>query len=409
MGVESDLLSKAQAFVEEFFKKNLSENIFYHNIDHTLDVVEAAEKIGRFCDLTEEDMETVLLAAWFHDTGYYEGQLDHEIKRKEIAENFLRNNHVSEKRIAEVCGCIIATKIPQRPVNNLEEVLCDADLYHLATNEFFKKSELLKKEISMAVDNKVEDEEWYKNSIKFLKKHHYFTQYGKEKLFPVKQKNLKKLKALNKELRAIKEAENDNGDVSNPSGQADSEQLVFGKKKPVRGIETLFRVTSRNHVDFSSMADNKANIMITINTLMMSIVFSLLIQKLQEYPALIFPTIILTIVCTVTIIFAILSTRPNLSRGTFSRDEIKKKQTNLLFFGNFYKMPLKDYEWGVRQIMKDSDYLYGSLIRDVYYLGKVLGKKYFFLRISYTVFMFGIILSVIAFAIVVFLFPTHRI
>ena len=405
MGVETDLLKKTQAYVEDFFKKNLTENIVYHNIGHTLEVVEAAEKIGESCDLTKEEMEAVLVAAWFHDTGYYKGQLNHEVASMEIAEEFLRKHNVSEKMIAEVGGCIIATKIPQRPVNKMEEVLCDADLFHLATNQFFKKSELLKKEISMALDNEVEEAEWYKNSIKFLKKHHYFTKYGQEKLFPVKKKNLKKLKVLNRELKAIKEAENTQDDKSG-EGQ---HQLKTGKKKPVRGIETLFRVTSRNHVDFSSMADNKANIMITINTLMMSIVFSLLIQKLQEYPALIFPTIILTIVCTVTIIFAILSTRPNLSRGTFSREEIKKKQTNLLFFGNFYKMPLDDYEWGVREIMKDSDYLYGSLIRDVYYLGKVLGKKYFFLRISYTVFMFGIILSVIAFAIVVFLFPTHRI
>jgi len=180
-------------------------------------------------------------------------------------------------------------------------------------------------------------------------------------------------------------------------------------KKPTRGIETLFRITSRNHVDFSSMADNKANIMISINSIMMSIVFSVLFNKFATDPNLIPPTIILSIVSTTTIIFAILATRPNLTSGVFTRDDIRKRRTNLLFFGNFYKMPLNDYEWGIKELMNDRDFLYGSMIRDIYYLGKVLGKKYLFLRISYTIFMFGLVISIIAFAIAVFLFPTASI
>lgn len=406
MEFETDLLNKSKDYVESFLNDNLSEKIYYHNLDHTLEVVEASYEVGKGSALSDENLETVLIAAWFHDTGYSKGMVGHEVKSKEIAERFLRENKVEEKKIAEVCGCIIATKLPQRPTSKIEEVLCDADLFHLSTKDFLKKSELLRKEFSLDLDNEIEDREWLKESIKFLKKHNYFTEYGKEKLFPAKKKNIKKLKALHEDLMKYQNAEQD--DIPKKGGK-EKKGKNRDENKPVRGIETLFRVTSRNHVDFSSMADNKANIMITINTLMMSIVFSLLIQKLQEFPALTYPTIILTIVCTTTIIFAILSTRPNLSRGTFEKEDIRNKRTNLLFFGNFYKMPLPDYEWGVRQLMDDSDYLYGSLIRDIYFLGKVLGKKYFYLRISYTVFMFGIILTVLSFAIIIFLFPTHRI
>jgi hypothetical protein len=141
----------------------------------------------------------------------------------------------------------------------------------------------------------------------------------------------------------------------------------------------------------------------------MSIVFSVLFNKFATDPNLIPPTIILSIVSTTTIIFAILATRPNLTSGVFTRDDIRKRRTNLLFFGNFYKMPLNDYEWGIKELMNDRDFLYGSMIRDIYYLGKVLGKKYLFLRISYTIFMFGLVISIIAFAIAVFLFPTASI
>jgi hypothetical protein len=181
------------------------------------------------------------------------------------------------------------------------------------------------------------------------------------------------------------------------------------KKRPNRGIETLFRITSRNHVDFSSMADNKANIMISVNSIMLSIIFSVLFRRFEEYPNLIIPAIILSVVCTTTIIFAILATRPNLTEGVFTKEDILKRRTNLLFFGNFHKMPLQDYEWGVKQLMKDRDFLYGSMIRDIYFLGKVLGRKYFLLRISYTIFMYGLIISVISFGVAVFFFPTQTV
>jgi hypothetical protein len=138
----------------------------------------------------------------------------------------------------------------------------------------------------------------------------------------------------------------------------------------------------------------------------MSIVVSVLFNKFATAPHLIAPTIILLIVGTATIIFAILATRPNLTSGIFTRDDIQKRRANLLFFGNFYKMPLEDYEWGIRELMNDKDFLYGSMIRDIYFLGKVLGKKYLYLRISYTIFMFGLVVSILAFAIAIFLFPT---
>ena len=399
MEVESELLQKSQKFVEEFLKKNLTKGIYYHDLEHTQEVVNASKEIGIASNLSEEEMETVLIAAWFHDTGYYKGMKNHEVTSTEVAEDFLRKEGVDDQKIAEVTGCILATEIPQHPKNIMEEVLCDADLYHVSTNEFFKKSELLRKEFSLVFPNEIQLDEWFKNSIKFLKRHTFFTDYAKENLLSAKKENLKKLKVLYKDILV---------DVS----EADKTGKKKKKKednRPTRGIETLFRITSRNHVDFSSMADNKANIMISINAIMMSIVFSVLFNKFATDPNLIVPTVILTIISTSTIIFAILATRPNLSAGVFTKDDIKKRRTNLLFFGNFYKMPLDDYEWGVRELLKDKDFLYGSLIRDIYFLGKVLGKKYLYLRISYTIFMFGLVLSIIAFAIAVILFDTTSI
>jgi len=408
MILETDLLIKSKEYVESFLKKNLSSGIFYHDLEHTREVVKAAHEIGRASGLTDDQLEVVLIAAWFHDTGYYKGKRDHERESKEIVEEFLRDHGINEKRIAEVGGCIISTKIPQRPTNLMEEVLCDADLYHLSTSEFFQKSELLRKEFSLTGNDEIKDKEWLKTNIKFLKKHNFFTDYAKEHLLPHKKKNLKKLKSIKNELKL----EGSKNTGQNPAEELDKPAKSGKKKiqkKPSRGIETLFRITSRNHVDFSSMADNKANIMISVNAIMISIIFSVLFRRLEEYQNLIIPAIILSVVCTCTIIFAILATRPNLTEGVFTKEDILKRRTNLLFFGNFHKMPLADYEWGVKQLMDDRDFLYGSIIRDIYFLGKVLGRKYFLLRISYNIFMFGLIISLISFGIAVIFFPTQSI
>jgi hypothetical protein len=131
----------------------------------------------------------------------------------------------------------------------------------------------------------------------------------------------------------------------------------------------------------------------------LSIMVSVLLGKLQFYPEFIIPTVILVVVCLSAVVFAILATRPNISSGTFTREDIQNKQINLLFFGNFYNMELPDYDWAMKEMMKDKDYLYGSMIKDIYFLGVVLARKYKLLRISYSIFMYGLIAAIIAFGL----------
>ena len=168
-------------------------------------------------------------------------------------------------------------------------------------------------------------------------------------------------------------------------------------KTPDRGIETMFRLTSKNHFTLSGIADNKASTLISISALIISIIVSVLVRRLQEDPQLIIPTVMLLITLMGTIIFAVLSTRPKVTSFTISREDITQRKGNLLFFGNFINMPVEDYEWGIKELMGDRDYLYNNLIRDIYYLGVVLDKKYRYLRYAYNIFMYGLILSVIGY------------
>ena len=147
------------------------------------------------------------------------------------------------------------------------------------------------------------------------------------------------------------------------------------QKSAERGIQTMFRLTSGNHLRLSSMSDNKSHIMISVNSIIISIIISVLFGKLATNREYIVPACILLSVCLASMTFSIFATRPSISGGRFTEEDIRNKKTNLLFFGNFFRMQLEDYQRAMNQMMKDGEYLYNSMIKDIYFLGIVLQKS----------------------------------
>lgn len=139
--------------------------------------------------------------------------------------------------------------------------------------------------------------------------------------------------------------------------------------------------------------------MISVNSIILSVIVGFMEKAIDNNFLLLYPTIAIVATGLLTIVFSILATRPNVTTGKFTREDIQNKKTNLLFFGNFFKMSLSDYDWAMQEMINDKQYLYSSMIKDNYFLGVVLAKKYRYLRISYDIFMYGIILSMIAFAL----------
>ena len=423
-----DIVEKAEEFVSNLFRDKLSPNLIYHNYAHTLDVVNNSRKIGKKSDLSDDELEIVTLAAWFHDVGYTEDYSSHEDKGKAIAELFLNEQNYPPEKTARVLNCIEATKVPQSPQNLLEQVICDADLIHLGQEDFFEYSDILKNEWETTGIKKTSDSDWYKTSVELLSTHKFFTPYARKKFEPQQainlikaQKNYKKsLQQAEEEAarRAKMEFDREKLELEKQKilSRKDEEKLAVEKEKIAfkkdsakvaeRGIETMFRNTVRTHVEFSAMADSKANIMISINTLIIGIIVTTLLRKLVEYPYLTIPTFIMLTVCLTCIVFAVFVTRPNITAGTFTKLDIEQKKTNLLFFGNFFNMPLSDFQWGMDKLMNDKDYLYESMVKDFYFLGQVLGRKYKNLRKCYNIFMYGLILAVLAYTIA-FIFTPH--
>jgi predicted metal-dependent HD superfamily phosphohydrolase len=397
----SELLLSVREFIHNYFAGNVDGRLVYHNQLHTERVVAAVVQIGNHYQMDERNFFIVQVAAWFHDIGYFTNINAHEEQSALLAEAFLKEKEVPEDVITEIKDCIAATRMPQSPRNLNEQILCDADLFHLGTDQFTTLNKLLRKEIEAIKGREINKKDWRNGNIQLLNMHRYYTDYCRLLLNDKKLKNLEKLKRKAEDTPdeeiapavLIKEAETRNPELLKEGKKKD-------KDKPERGIETMFRITSNNNQRLSDMADNKAHIMITVNSIILSAIISLLLGKInnkQDYLAI--PTYMILAVSVSTIIFSILATRPSLPKGTYTEQDITDKKVNLLFFGNFYKMSLDAYTEGMLQVMADKDFLYGSLIKDVYSQGIVLGRKYRLLRISYNIFMFGLITAVLAFVV----------
>ncbi|MCI5058689.1 MAG: DUF5706 domain-containing protein, partial [Flavobacteriales bacterium] len=321
---EIGILDLASNTVFDIFKNGEIKNLVYHDYNHTAEVVKAAKKIGKAYGLEENSMILLELAAWFHDTGYSKKYYGHEEVSAKLAEQFMKENAFEEKDIEAVKLAIMGTIWPQRPSNEIGEILCDADMAHFGSKDYFDKSELLRLEWELN-DKFPKDFTWPESEISFLTQHAYFTECAEKDLAKRKQKNILKLKEIQSQLL-----------VSEEQAELKKQKETRKKLTPERGIETMFRVTYNNHMSLSAIADNKANIMLSINAVILSICLSSLIPNFDDNPTLIIPTATLILVCVLTIVFATLSTRPKVSAGTFTREDILQHKPNLLFFGNFH-------------------------------------------------------------------------
>ncbi|MFT5263804.1 MAG: putative metal-dependent HD superfamily phosphohydrolase [Polaribacter sp.] len=402
MPSDNQLLPQIKDYVSQFITEQVSQDYVYHDLNHTQEVVEGVRAIGVAMNLTEEQLEVLQIAAWFHDTGYDQGSDRHEERSADYARSFLKEKQYNEVRIQEVVRCIMATKLENYPKETLGKVIRDADFTHLGNTSYWERCGRVRQELVLTKRILQSDQEWTESELRFMNSHQYLTEAAERLFGSQKEKHIESIKKRLQRLNpnnTFPELQKKNKKKKKKKKKKNfTEGSELGKLDLGRGVETMYRTTYRTHINLSSIADNKANIMLSINAIIISITLSTLIPRFETNEKLIIPTMILLGVCLVAVIFATLSTRPKITEGVFTRKDIENKKSNLLFFGNFYNMKFDDFHWGMMEMIKDSDFLYSSMTKDLYYLGIVLAKKYQYLRICYGVFMYGLILSVAAFA-----------
>ncbi len=395
-----NLLPAVEAYVSAFFGEKIDKKYTFHNLEHTAQVVAAIRTMGKDYGLDDRERVICEVAGWFHDTGYYAGSDGHEGRSVEVATAFLNEKNVAPADLQAVNDCIRATIFPQQPTSFLEKIVCDADLAHLGTKNYWERTSRLRQEYALTKNEIVNDAEWVERELAFLMRHEFHTPVAREHFTKRKEKNIEQLLKQRSRLSPGKGGgDKDGAEKGDPVTKMLSENEAELKQARLgRGVETMYRTTYRTHTNLSQMADSKANLMLSVNAIVLSILVANLLPKLKTEPQIILPTSLLILTCLGSMIFATLATRPKVTEGRISREDIKQKKGNLLFFGNFYNMPLADFQWGVNELIRDSDYLYNSMSLDLYFLGVVLAKKYKYLSFCYNLFMWGLIISMVAFA-----------
>ena len=386
----SDIIKETDEFILELFKNELSPTFLYHNYTHSKRVYKSINEIIEDSQINVKDATILRLAALLHDTGYIHKREGHEEESVKIAREFLESKDVEDDIIDGVEKCIMATKFKGTPNDKMEEFIRDADASHFGKDYFEEASEFLRQELMSQDIENFSPREWRDENIDVLvKKHQFYSEYALKNWQPVKEKNLAKL---------MKARKKDNKKLKKEQIKAQF-KAKYKDASPERGIQTFYRVALRNHIKLSDIADTKANILLSVNAIIISLILANLFSKLDSNTYLVWPTIVFVVSSTVTMILAVIATRPNVTRGQFTKEDVKNKSVNLTFFGNFHKMELSEYQWAIDELLKDRNYVYSSLTKDLYFLGKVLDRKYRILRLTYTIFVIGTIISILAFGI----------
>ncbi len=390
------LMNAAEEYVSDAYKSANKNQFSYHNLNHTQNVVTHAFEIASHYELSEKEIAQLGLAAWFHDIGHLTTTpAEHEQKGVEIMRAFMEKYHEPADFIDEVADIIMATDCHNDPTTLLQQIIRDADTYHFGTKEFKETNKQVRKEYE---SRGLPVADWDIQTLERLKQHRFFTSYCIEILDTGKEGNIKRTE---KKISKNQVEYHDNNSILKDMWDKDKKKMTNPSSFVTKGIQTSLRLTSENHLRLSDMADSKANILISVNAIIISVILSVLLRKIETETHLAIPTFIFLAFSVATIIISIMATRPKVTQGRFSREDVISKKTNLLFFGNFFRQSLEEYKWAMGTMLNDADYLYGSLVEDIYFLGVVLGRKYKLIRIAYNMFMIGIIVSVVAFVLAI--------
>lgn len=182
-------------YIVRLFEHHHDPALYFHNLTHTQTVVSRVQEISAYYNLSEHELFIVTTAAWFHDAGYLlGGQPGHEPLGADMARVFLRDQGISFEAIGSIEKCILATSLPQHPEGLLEQIVCDADLFHFGTAELFTRDKLMRKEVETKICCVLDEAKWLSGTIKLLESHHYHTSYCQTNLNDQKQINLQILK-----------------------------------------------------------------------------------------------------------------------------------------------------------------------------------------------------------------------
>lgn len=187
---------KAKSFILDKLKNELRPELYYHDLNHTIDVFDSVERLSQLENISGERLILLKTAALFHDSGMLRTYVGHEEASAEIASEVLPSFGYSQDQINHINRMILTTKLPQSAQGELEQILCDADLDYLGRDDFFMISHRLKLEWNLNNFKKTSLKDWYNLQIDFLDNHQYFTKSAIDTRELKKQLNLLEIREI---------------------------------------------------------------------------------------------------------------------------------------------------------------------------------------------------------------------
>lgn len=406
--ISTHYLDQVATYATKVITTEFSEKLVYHNIEHAHRVIKGIGEITDAEGIDDLEKEICTIAGWCSLLGFknLEQWPSSDNPVSFFKECYRCSSAITERLLSElnyphkdpVLEILKDTRPENEPQTKLGKILSDATNIVWASKKGKSRLELLYQQFLLTDIGSISKSNFYDVLLSYLNEHEYHTEYGLIELTPKKKKLLARIEKEKKEIHKTEEAA-----IKKELAISDSElkslkkSLKAVKGRDERGIQTMFRTTSRNHYTLNQMVDRKANIMISINAIILSLIMSRVIGGIETFCIHNFPILIILVSSVISISLAVLAIIPGKTHGEFTEQEIRDKQGNLLYFGNYHNMTFRDYNWGILQMLNDSDYLYTSMIRDQYFLGQLLDKKYRRIRISLVAFLLGIALGSIFF------------
>src|SRR6267143_969112 len=361
----------AQQVFQIFRNAGPDNPLVFHSFGRARVLVDATREVAKGAKVDDGDLTALLLAAWFHDTGYAAGPKGNRKQSAEIARAFLAEQGQTPELVDEVAAAIQATDSPS-PDKLVQEVLHDALLLVIANKNYLALAEQFRLERERRNAEVHSDVEWTKICIAFFDNHQFRTRYAQLEYNAGRAANLVRLHKLLREQ--VGEA-----------AHQDAEQAKVTKGMG-KTVENIF--------------DRRTSTMIQVNAIMITLIVGLLLRRVEEYRALLMPTLLLLTVNLITIFISIYSMR--VGRSSVRRilgSDAAVHDDNVLMFSNDIPWSLEEFRGRMNRLASNWPALQQTLVDDLYFIRKLLLDRGKALALSYDVFTVGLALSVLSFAI----------
>ncbi|KAA3630009.1 MAG: hypothetical protein DWQ02_18355 [Bacteroidetes bacterium] len=393
---ESSILLKADQFLQNIFDQHKDSKLVFHNYSALNQAMDLARQFCVAENASTIEKETAILATGFYFTGFLTDYDHPEQAGKKYLQIFMNGEEMPAERIGGVLKSIDAIAGRSRPNLKADQVAKDAITVVTYVLDYPERHPLMKLEREFLQKLIMDRGAWAQLQMQELLQQKLFTATARQQYENgLSQSILLHKQRIEKEKRNLQRKNGPESSSGNFQGIEDT---------PLRTMQTFFRSNYRNHINLSAIADNKANIMISVNAILISVLITFLSYRniSTNTPMIMLPVVIFLVTGLASLTFAILSARPKVTSLNARLKDKTQAKKNIVFFGNFVTLKLEDYEEAMDEMFRDGELLLGNMTRDLYFLGKVLDKKYRYLTASYNIFMVGFVATVVTFLVMLF-------